>query len=115
MFHQAVFLILVQSIGVLSIFRGTARKPSEYARVRGEVQLSATNDSMVLDHMDQIHSIHQCARQCMINEMCRTATYYEDLKSCRLLSVGSSQGNITSRAKTKVIDFIERSKRMNEK
>ena len=110
MLHHEFVLLLLQSSLVFSIFRGTTKKRGEYGTIHGEMQYFKPGEDGVLADMNEIHSMHQCAHQCMFNELCRTATYYDDSKSCRLFSVGCSQGSMTSRAKTKVIDFADRSK-----
>ena len=110
MFYHAFVLLLLQSSVVFSIYEGTTRKHGEYGTIQGEMEYIPTDNGTILADMNEIHSMHQCARHCMFNEMCRTVKYYEDSKSCRLFSVSSSQGNMNRRAKTKVIDFIDRSK-----
>ena len=116
MFQRTVVLFLLQFTAAFSIYQGTTEKRGEYANIQGEVEFSpAIGDDGILADMTQIHSMHRCVHHCLSKDLCRTVTYYEDLKNCRLYSIGSSQGTIQSRANTKVIELVDRSKKRDAK
>lgn len=110
MSHHVFLLLLLHSNPVFSIYQGMSKSRGDYGIIHGEMEYYPFGEEGYLGDRNGIHSIHQCAQHCMFNELCRTATYYEDSKSCRLFSLGKLQGNMRSRAQTQVIDFVDRSK-----
>jgi hypothetical protein len=83
----------------------------EQAKVEIDAEYVPINASNAVSNVSNIKSTIQCSCQCMLNEMCLTATYYADLRMCRLFSADSSQGNIYGRANARVIRFIDRGKK----
>jgi hypothetical protein len=83
----------------------------EQAKVEIDAEYVPINASITLSNVSNINSAIQCSCQCMLNEMCLTATYYADLRMCRLFSADSSQGHTYGRANARVIRFIDRGKK----
>ena len=111
MFNKVVIFLFLYSATVSSSSWNTMTIRGEHAKVEADAEYVPTNASIALSNVSNINSVIQCSCQCMLNEMCLTATYYADLRMCRLFSADSSQGNTSGRANAKVIRFIDRGKK----
>ena len=106
MFNQVVVILCLHFATVSSLINRL-----EHAKIQAEVEYVARNVSMLLGDVSNINSVVRCASQCMLNELCLTATYYEDLSICRLFSADGFQGNTSSKFNTKVISLVDRGKK----
>jgi hypothetical protein len=96
---------------VSSFFSGIKINRDVYAKIEADAEYVPTNANTLLGDVNKIHSVIRCGIQCMFNELCLTATFYEDLKMCRLFAADSTQGTTSVRVKAKVINFFDRGKK----
>jgi hypothetical protein len=111
MFYQIVVLLCLYYITIFLTLCNAITNSGEYAIIKADVEYVPTNVSIVLDNVNAINSLAQCSIKCKFNELCLTATYYEDLKLCRLFSAHNSQGTLVGRVNVTVIDMVDRGKK----
>ncbi len=115
MFNQVVVFLFLYCAGVHLSFGNELTNNGVYAKIDADVEYVPTNANIVLEKVNGINSVARCSSQCMFNKLCVTATYYEDLMSCRLFSAHSSQGTTFGKANAKLISFVDRGKKKKDK
>ena len=113
-FNQAIVFFFLYYASVHLSFGNALNNHGVYAKIHADVEYAPTNANVTLGNVNGINSVARCSSQCMFNELCVTATYYEDSMICRLFSEHSFQGPKLRKANAKLISFVGQGKKKKD-